>query len=55
VNRTFAVNVGSLADLTKSINRMQVLQVHHVVLTLAKSECDRDTTTILVNEQHTEA
>jgi hypothetical protein len=35
VNESFAVNVGSLADCCKYIDRMHPWQLYHVVLTLA--------------------
>jgi hypothetical protein len=32
----------------KSNDRLHMLQVHHVVITLPRTECDRDTTVVVV-------
>jgi hypothetical protein len=40
--------LGLQLTAAKYNDRLHMLQVHHVVITLAQTECDRDTTAVLV-------
>jgi hypothetical protein len=51
--RSSSMNKTSVANVvfgrpTESAYRMHILQLHCTVLTLAETECDRDTTVVLV-------